>query len=582
MRKKVLRLITLLILILSFTGILCGSSTRNTQVQSRFDSFLKEVFINEVQSDSVTLNYSLAHPENYGITDTETTLGEYGIDQMNSEISDSKKYLKRLHSFDFKLLNTDQQLTYNILEAYLEQFIVSGSYPYYSECLGPTTGLQAQLPILLAEFNLNDKEDIEEYLKLLPCVYDYFEDIARYEREKSEKGLYMSDSVANRIIEQCHAFTDNPEENFLIGYFNEKISTFDGLSESEIDNYEALNKKGVLNYVIPAYQMLADTLTRLLGTGTNDAGLYYYPDGQAYYEYLAKSRTGSGKSMEEMIELLDDAIVDGMGQINYLLLTDSSTFESFHAFHSYPIIYPEQILDDLKTDITQDFPAAVPVNCEIKYVPDALSEYLSPAMYLIPPMDSYSNNIVYINGNDYDTLSTIYTVVAHESYPGHLFQFCYFRNQKPYPIRNLLDFTGYSEGWGSYAEMYSFQFTGIDQKLAELLKANTALNLCLYARCDIGIHYEGWKKSKVINYTANFGVGEEAAGKIYNALIEEPGVYLPYAIGYLEIMELRDKAEKELGDKFSMKDFHQFLLETGPAQFDIIDDSMEQWIEDKN
>jgi len=235
----------------------------------------------------------------------------------------------------------------------------------------------------------------------------------------------------------------------------------------------------------------------------------------------------------------------------------------------------------LKIDIAADFPEAVPVNCEIKYVPASLSEYLSPAMYLVPPIDSYTNNDIYINGNDSKTLSMIYTTVAHEGYPGHLYQCVYFLNQKPAPIRNLMNFVGYDEGWATYVEFYSYHIAGIDENLADFLEVNNAVILCMYARADIGIHYEGWTKKKVVEYIKNFIGDEKVAGLIYDTLLEEPAIYLPYAVGYLEIMELRQEAEQAFGDKFIAKDFHRFLLDIGPAQFGIIEKYLKLWVENR-
>jgi uncharacterized protein (DUF885 family) len=176
----------------------------------------------------------------------------------------------------------------------------------------------------------------------------------------------------------------------------------------------------------------------------------------------------------------------------------------------------------------------------------------------------------------------IYTTVAHEGYPGHLYQCVYFRNQDPAPIRNLMNFTGYDEGWATYVEMYSYHISGIDERLADFLEVYTVVILCMYARADIGIQYEGWNRDKVIDYVTGFIGDKKIAGAIYETLLEEPAIYLPYAVGYLEIMELRDKAELALGDQFVPKKFHQFLLEIGPAQFSIINDHLDQWIKEMN
>ncbi len=574
-RKQSFCLIAIL-LCLSLSS--CNIFHKQAKEQNQFDSFMNDLFIEEVKADSLSLNYSLSKPEDYGITDIQATLGEYSINQMNEELSISENHLNSLSEYNYDKLTADQQLTYDIVKEYLQTDLTLGDYTYYREILGPTTGIQAQLPILLAEYSFYERKDIDEYLDLLPCVYDYFEDISQFEREKSARGLFMNDDVAGRIIDQCNAFIADPENNFLIGYFNEKLEAYDDLTKKEKKTYELSNATAVINYVIPAYQLLIDTLSELKGTGTNAAGLYYYPKGKDYYESLTRYKTGSGKSMEEIIHMLDSAIDNGIVQMTALSLKDQKLMDKYAEFTSFPLTDPEAILSDLKKDIRKDFPTAVNVNCDIKYVPDSLSDYLSPAMYLIPPIDNYENNNIYINGEDEDTLSMIYTTVAHEGYPGHMYQCVYFRSQDPSPIRNVLDFTGYDEGWATYVELYSYQYAGIDENLADLLAANNVVILCMYARTDIGIHYQGWTKDTAVKYIMNYIDNAETATRIYSALLEEPAIYLPYAVGYLEIEELKNKAEAVLGDDFVAKDFHQFLLDIGPAQFDIIEGRMDQWV----
>jgi uncharacterized protein (DUF885 family) len=255
-----------------------GCNIRQRKLQNNFEALMNEYFTEEVKADSISLNYSLTDPEKYGITDTKVTLGECSVRQMKQDYCLSENYLQRLSALNSRQLTPESQLTYQIVQKYLETNLTLGNYNYYNENLGPTTGIQAQLPILLAEYNFYGRDDIEAYLQLLPCVYDYFEDIAQFEREKSRQGLFMSDAVAKRIIKQCETFIVDPENNFLIQYFNEKILGYRGLTKAEILDYEARNAKAVTEYVIPAYRMLSNALKELLGTGTNELGLYYYPE----------------------------------------------------------------------------------------------------------------------------------------------------------------------------------------------------------------------------------------------------------------------------------------------------------------
>ena len=194
----------------------------------------------------------------------------------------------------------------------------------------------------------------------------------------------MTDAVVDRIIEQCEAFIENPDENLLIEYFDEKINHFEGLSDSEKKEYREENRKRVLSYIIPAYEGLIEVLSELKGTGTNEAGLYYYPEGQAYYECLFRIKTGSDKSMKNIANMLETAIGDGIFSLTKQTLSNPMIFEKFESFTSFPLTDPVEIIEDLKKEILDDFPEPIDVNYEIKYVHESLSDYLSPALYLIP------------------------------------------------------------------------------------------------------------------------------------------------------------------------------------------------------
>ncbi len=579
MKKLLSRSIGLFLLIISILVFL-PSCKKEENYQEAFDQFLYDLYVQEVQSDSLTLNYSLSQPGNFGIDHPEPFLGEFSIEKTREGIALTEKLIKNLKSYDRDSLRQDQQLTYTILLKYLEDALVLGQYTFYNEYLGPTTGLQAQLPILLAEYNFYEKEDINRYLELLPCVYDYFKNMGDFQKEKSKEGLFMSDAVADSIIKQCTSFIEDPEDNFLIEYFNQKINQYDGLTDEEVASYKKANKEAVINYIIPAYEELIACLEDLKGSGTNNGGLCNYPQGKEYYKSLVTLKTASDKPLDEMSKILEDAIADGLLDINILAISDPLLLDKFLDFQSFPITDPEQILADLKDKMLIDYPEPLPVSCEIKYVHESLEDFLSPAMYLVPAFDSYTDNNIYINGNTEENLSMIYTTMAHEGYPGHLYQNVYFRGQNPHPIRTLLNFVGYDEGWATYVEMHSYHLSGIDDSLAEFLSANNVVILCMYARADMAIHYEGWSKAKTIAYLENF-IGNKALSEtIYSTLLEEPGIYLPYAIGYLELMELREKAEDKLGDDFILKDFHKFILDIGPAQFAVIDDYLDHWIAD--
>lgn len=574
--KKILGL--LLIIVIFTLGIIACQKSSPSETSRDFDEFTDHLFLTEVQRDTITLNYSLTHIEKYGIENTNITLGHFSPAYIETQLARYENYLSILNEFNYDSLTDSQQLTYDILKRTFELDLDQGDLILYHEVLGPTTGIQAQLPVLLAEYNLNTKDDLETYLVLLTKVREYFEEISEFQKLKSEAGLFMNDHVADSIINQCLSFIDNKEDNFLITVMNEKIAGIEDLTQEEIAEYQKTNHDAVLNSLIPAYEHLVDTLQQLKGTGKNDKGLSHLEKGKEYYEYLIAASTNSSKTIPELIDMVDESIINNITTMSTILTEDPTVYDEVISL-SFPLTEPSEIITYLEEAIVDDFPPIPDVNCSIKYVHESMQEHLSPAMYLIPAIDDYENNVIYINPHTNYDLSQIFPTMAHEGYPGHLYQSVYFRNSNPSPIRSLLDFGGYIEGWATYVEYYSYYLVGFPTALADFLIANMITNMGIYCRLDMGIHYEGWSMSDASNYLTNLGINDkELTNILYTTIVEEPALYPKYGIGYLEIAELKNKAETALGNDFNLKDFHTFLLDVGPAQFSIIEESLDKWI----
>lgn len=582
--KKSKKLYLLLALVVCFIVLTAcssgGSKGKNaSETQAEFDEFTNEVFLDNVQSDSITLNYTLANPEKYGITNYKPTLGQFTLDSMKENLVKCENYTARLNEFDYKKLTDDQKLTYDVMKDYYKVDDNAQDLLLYYETLSPTVGLQAQLPVLYAEYNFYDKDDIDAYLELLPCTYDYFQQIIDFEKLKSEAGLFMSDRSVDDIVKQCESLIADKDKNFLITVFDDKVAKYEGLTKDEIKDYKARNKAAVLDYVIPAYQLLIDGLKDLKGTGKNEIGLCGLEKGKEYYESLVRTETGSNRSVEDLLKLLDKYMQKNILQMQTVLAKDSSLLDKA-SNPTYPMTDPEEILNYLQDAIREDFPDMEKVNYTVKYVHKSLQDFISPAFYLTPAIDNYTDNSIYINGSDKFDLSQIFTTLAHEGYPGHLYQNVYYAQQNPSPIRSTMNFGGYSEGWATYVEMQSYHMAGIDDNLASLLEDNNAVILMMYARADIGINYQGWTRADSDKYLADMlGItDEDTLDEFYMSMVEEPANYLQYTIGYIEMMELREKAEKGLGDKFTAKAYHEFLLKTGPSQFYVIDKYLDKWL----
>lgn len=551
------------------TGIVSGIPSPTPT----FEQFSNDIFVEEISADTISLRYSLSRPENYGIAEYPITLGSLA-DAVNAD-EDAVSIYEQLLTYDSSSLSAEELLTYRSLKHHLDLTLQDDFSPYLSELLGPTTGYQAQLPIVLAEYRFESKNDVEHYLQLLPCVLDYFKEIAEFEKEKSAAGYFMNDETAKEIIAQCEDFVKDLDHHYLVSTFESRLENLD-LTLAEKTEYILRNQTALHSYVFPAYDLLAETLTVCLGTGTNEQGLFYLENGREYYSLLAKISTGSSLSVEEMQTLLAKAIDGGCNIINGTLKEEPGIYD-LALTPDYPETLPDKILSYITELSAKDFPYADCGEYNIKYIPKALEDYVSPAMYLVPPLDDYSSGVIYINGNPRYDAATLFPTIAHEGYPGHFYQTVSVLSGGIHPLRYLLSPTGYEEGWATYAETYCYKYAGFSENLTKFLQADETATLCLYALSDIFIHYDGYTKEQLSDFLKNYGFTEKTSDLIYQTLVAEPGAYLPYAIGYLEFMNLQNLATELWGDNYTDYAFHDFLLKTGPLPFDILEELLRNY-----
>lgn len=533
-----------------------------------FDEFATGIFVEEVTADTISLRYSLSRPENYSIADYPITLGS--VKDAVSPDEDALTIYEQLLTYDPSTLSEEENLTFLALKHHLDLTLQDDFSPYLSELLGPTTGYQAQLPIVLAEYRFETVKDVEHYLSLLPCIYDYFKEIAEFEKEKSAAGYFMNDETAQEIIAQCEDFVKGMDTHYLVTTFEDRLNALD-LTLSEKTEYILQNQTALHSYVFPAYDLLAETLTNCLGTGKNKYGLSYFENGKEYYALLTQLSTGTDKSIDELKQTLSSAILEGCNTMALALAKEPAIYDNALA-PDYPETDPNLIIEYITTKSSEDFPY---VNCgeyTVKYIPGSLEEYVSPAMYLVPPIDNYETGVIYINGNPRYDADTLFPTIAHEGYPGHLYQTVATLSGEIHPLRYLLSSTGYEEGWATYVETYSYKYAGFSETLTSFLQADQVATLCLYALSDIYIHYDGYTPEQLAEFLDGYGFPKDSSDLIYQTLLSEPGAYLPYAVGYLEFAELQNVAKELWGAEYSDYSFHEFLLEMGPMPFAVLEE----------
>ena len=564
----------------------CGqASTQTSLKQKKFDRFLNSCFREYAAENTVTLHFKLSNPSAYGIkTPVSPTYGDFSSDTLKKNCSRSKELLQKLYTFPTSSLTKKQKLTWQIFQDYLNESIMNEKYILYSSPLG-TNGLQSEIPVTLSEYRLDNEKDIKDYLSLVNQVPELFTQILDFEQERRNAGLISPSFVISDTIDQIDQFLNASEENNpLIQSFEDRLTEVESLSKDQKASYIANNRLLVTDKVLPAYKSLKTSLQAYTNDSKNTSSkerLCEYKNGQDYYKFLLMSNVGTDFSPEDCITILEAQLKNTVKDISSLTAKNKDLYTEY--LSATPALSaPKEIMNTLKNDSLIDFPEIKNISCQLKNVPDALSGTSACAFYLVPPIDSTKDNIIYINKSRVDS-NELFSTLAHEGYPGHLYQTNYFLTTNPSPLRTFLHCAGYDEGWGTYAQLYSYnfiEFKNVDEQttkqLRQLYRDNDLLSLSLSSLCDLYVNYKNYDENALANYLQTYGIDKDSAQNLCRYVIENPTTYLSYSIGYYELDQLKQTMSDSLGKAFKISDFHEAVLNVGSCNFSILRQEIEK------
>lgn len=562
------------------------------QDEKRFTHITSTLFAEEMKSNTLNMHFTLAYPENYGIYDYEPVLACYDSRGALQDHASMENTVTALHAIDAEKLSDQDAWLYRLLTRSLENSLSMAEYPYYNEPLAPNSGMQSQLPILLAEYAFRSKRDITDYLALLDQTDEYFSSLLTFEQEKAAAGLIMPAASLQEVRKQCDTIVTRAElENgthFLQTTFEERLAPLlqsGSITQEEADAYTAQNDRLLKTVLLPAYIALGDGLILLEDESVPLSGLGSTEAGKEYYQYLLISETGSYRSVEEIQLLLVNRFKEEYEAIHHIVTAHPELFtdNADSSLTDFPFPDAAGMLTDLQQRMQGQFP---PVSGEqttvtVRPVSPSLEKYTAPAFYITSPRDDSSQNTIHINTGKTPRGLELYTTLAHEGYPGHLYQTVYYnRNaleQEERPARELLWYGGYLEGWALYVEFISYDYVSelmqaqgrsADAVMAEVEKHNRSMQLCLYSMLDIMIHYENASYDQIAEVLEGFGItNSNSIRSVYAYIAQEPCNYLKYYLGYLEILSLQERARKLWGNGYSDYRFHCFYLDCGPSDF---------------
>ncbi|MDC1074395.1 DUF885 domain-containing protein [Gammaproteobacteria bacterium] len=505
-----------------------------------------------------------------------------------------KENLKNLNSFDFKQLDSDNKLNYQLKEISLKNSIEASNYPSYYMSLNQRGGVQSYYETgdrLVYE----SKQDYEDWLIRLSKYVDNITNTKNNLEEGLEKGYTQPQLVTKQVISQIDNMLNSDIENnpYLKIFLKADNSFFKkGEKEDLINRAKELIKINI----IPAYIDLNNFLkTYYLPNSRQSIGLSAVPDGALWYEYAARYHTTTNLTPDEIHNIGLKEVKRIRGEMEQIIkdLEWAGDFKSFlNYLRTSPRFYfdnPDDLLnaylimaksiDPLLPKIFKVFPRA-PYG--VIPIPAESAPFTTTAYYNSPakgrPGYFYANLYKPESRPKYE----IPVLTVHEAVPGHHFQISIAQELDNVPtFRKYQSFTAFVEGWGLYSEELGEFMNLYDDPYDKFGQLTYDMWRAIRLVVDTGIHYKNWSRQDAIDlFLENTAKSKLDIENEVDRYIAWPGQALAYKIGQLKILELRNKAEKKLGDKYDIKDFHHEVLKRGSLPLDILEFYINEWIDE--
>ena len=533
--------------------------------------------------DIISVFYELENPETYGIEWPEKGIEPWSPDDEEEGYKRCCEVMDVLDRIEFDDLSLEDQVLYKTMKRDYQLSIDMYGMNYYTSSINSLTGINVELPVMLATMIFDDESDVEHYLKMLADVEGYIDSLIQYEQKRAELGRSYPDDILDAVLDSVKAVYENHEGNYMYTTFEERINELNDIDSARKQELIDLNKEILDTSFFPVYERLATCVEGLHGTAKTSGKICEMEGGKEFYEKYFQYRSGTNLTIAEAKEVLEQAMIDDITEMQRIYAgLSASQQRDVDLDHEYTNGSFELDIEFCMSAIKNDFPDIGNVGYVVYHAPEEMSDFLSPASYMSTPIDDVNKNILMIN--DYsDGIGDMLNTVGHEAFPGHLYETVYH-------ILNMDNFyqkggtTAYKEGWSTYSEDYIMKLSNYDYDVYRVnyLYLDVILNYIVPAYIDICVHYDGWGKKEIADYYDNIfgaGMGNAIASAFYDQTIEIPFYSTPYTFGNYYCCKIINDAVEKYGDQYSMSEIHAAYLDMGPSYFELLEEYMPIYVE---
>ncbi len=567
-----------------------------------FKSYLDRTMVQIAFESPETLT-SLGFLESVGIKAHNAELDDNSpekTDELFAKLFDIKKTIRSYQNSD---LNDNDKLSKEIALYLLDVGTDAEKFRYHNYPVNQLFGVQNGFPSFMdAQHQVHTFEDAQNYLSRLSKVETKFSQTLEGLKIREKYKIIPPLFVIDRVLEEMTSFVEQPvDENILYTSLKAKIEKSEEISLNQQVQILADIEVKMKESVHPAYQLLIDYFTQLKLKATTDDGFWRLPEGDEAYASSLKFFTTTDYTPEEIHQMGLKEVERIQSEI--LTILASENFDVSQGFtpaiealqNKEEFYYPDSdegreqiladyqvILDEIDAGLSEAFRVRPKAGMKVRRIPEFKEKTAPGAYYQQPAIDGSRPGMFF--ANLYDIKATpkysMRTLAYHEGIPGHHFQIAIAMELEGMPLfRRMSPFTAYTEGWALYAERLAWElgfendpFDNIGRLQAELFRGVRLV-------VDTGIHHKKWTRQQSIDYmTANTGMALSDVTSEIERYIVMPGQATSYKVGMMKILELREKAKKSLGAKFTLKDFHDVVLKNGAVPLDILERLVDQYI----
>jgi uncharacterized protein (DUF885 family) len=605
MFKRVLKWLGAIIVVLVIVGAIFLTNLIWFRPWS-LNLFYEKIFA-EVLFDHPELLSALGLVEQFGITSHNGKLDDESPAQQQREFDRFKKDLTRLRQYPIDRQSQSQRLSTHVLEWFLERQVEGEKYQWHTYPVNQLFGVQNQFPSFMANTHrLLNRKDCEYYLARLDALPKKFEQLIQNLKVREEKQILPPRFVVEEVLKEMIDFVGKPaSENILATSFKSRATKIDKLTEQQRADFQARVETAVAGKVYPAYQNLIDYFRELLPKTTTDDGVWKLPDGDNYYAYRLRENTTTKLKPDEVHELGLQEVARIEGEMRAILDANGFAgqpigqtmdklgkdprflFSNDDKGRADALAQYRQLITQAADRSSKELFLTVPrAKIEVRRVPEFKETTAPGAYYDAPAMDGSRPGIFFANLRDMNEVPkwSMPTLAYHEGVPGHHWQISTAEELKGLPqFRKVLPFTAYIEGWALYCEWLAKQVGWYDRDpFGDLGRLRDELFRAVRLVVDTGIHAKRWTREQAIAYMRDkTGIGEKEVRSEIERYIVMPGQACAYKVGMLKIQELRARAEKELGEKFDQREFHDAVLKNGALPLEILEEQVNKYIRQK-